>query len=138
MVRTLVVDDTEETQIVLAQLIHLAGGQVVGQASTTEEALSWLATHAVDLVVTDFQMPGLPGDILAQQVRRRWPETRVALVSVRDDTELTERARVAEVDWLLSKPVTLETVEGLIRGSFRHASRVGSSTASGDPEVRDS
>jgi PAS domain S-box-containing protein len=58
-------------------------GFVATTASSTEEALSVLARQAngISAVVTDLHMPGRDGLTLAREVRRRWPEMPVVIVS---------------------------------------------------------
>ncbi len=124
MVRTLIVDDTQETRTVLSQITTLAGGVVVGDVATGMEALVWLANHPVDLVITDFQMPGMPGDVLATQIRAQWPDVRIAMISVLADADIDAKAKAAGVHWLLSKPVTVDQIERVIRGSTGHGSRL--------------
>lgn len=120
---TLIVDDSEDTRWVLTQLVEYAGGTVVGQVSSAEEALSWLRGQSVDLVVTDYQMPGLMGDELARQIRRQWPRIRVALISVVSDGDLSERAKSAGVEWVLSKPVTVAVMQNVLQSAIVHGSR---------------
>ncbi len=123
MVDTLIVDDTPETRIVLSLLVEHAGGRVLGAVGSAREALLWLEAQSVDLVLTDFQMPGMSGDVLAAKIREAWPATRVALISVLDDAALFAKSRAAGVDWLLAKPVLLETLEQVLRGAALHRSR---------------
>ncbi|NMP22728.1 response regulator [Sulfobacillus harzensis] len=112
MVRTLIVDDTLETRMVLQKLVEAAGGRVIGAVASGEEALRWLAQNAVHLVLTDYQMPGLLGDELASAIKEKWPQTVVAMITVLDN----ERLRHAPgIGWIMSKPVTLKTMEQLLR-----------------------
>ena len=39
------------------------------------------AASVEDLVVTDVVMPGMSGTALAEMIRKRWPETRIILMS---------------------------------------------------------
>lgn len=124
MVRTLIVDDTAETRAVLSQMVKQAGGTVVGEASSGPEALAWLAHHPVDLVLTDFQMPGMPGDELVAKVRTGWSTVRIAMISVLADAAIEAKARASGVHWLLSKPVSVVQMERVVRGAAGHGSRL--------------
>lgn len=123
MVKTLVVDDTEDTRLVLSQMIEQVGGRVVGQVASGAEALTWLEQQGVDLVLTDFQMPAMRGDILVSRIRAQWPMVRIAMISVLADADIAARAQAAGVHWLLSKPVTLAQLEQVVRGAVSHNSR---------------
>lgn len=123
MVKTLVVDDTEDTRMVLSQMVEQVGGKVVAQAASAVEALVWLDHHGVDLVLTDFQMPEMRGDVLVSRIRAQWPTVQTAMISVLADADIAARAQAAGVHWLLSKPVTLVQLEQVVRGAVSHSSR---------------
>ena len=56
-VRVLVVEDHEDSRIVLEQCLRLDGASVAA-AATAQEAVTLLDQQAFDLVVTDYAMPG--------------------------------------------------------------------------------
>ena len=79
--RILVVDDEEEVREILAEALEEFGYAVVTAASG-EEALPVLAGDGgLEMVITDVRMPGMSGLELADEVRRRWPEVKVVLIS---------------------------------------------------------
>lgn len=129
MVKTLIVDDTEDTRQVLSQMVEQVGGRVVGQAASGDEALAWLDHQLLDLVLTDYQMPGMRGDELAARIRGQWPGVRIAMISVLADADINAKARAAGVDWLLSKPVALRELERVVLGAAAHRSRVSGDVA---------
>ncbi|NMP24391.1 response regulator [Sulfobacillus sp. DSM 109850] len=104
--------------------LQQVGGRVVGQAATGEEALAWLDHHPIDLVLTDFQMPGMRGDELVARIRTRWPNVRIAMISVCADAEIETKAQATGVHWLLSKPITLTQLERVVRSVVGHGSRL--------------
>ncbi len=81
-VHVLVVDDDASTRTSMQRVLERQGYQVM-TASDAFEALRVLEeTHvAVDLVVTDVQMPGMQGDALVGRIRRASPELPVLFVS---------------------------------------------------------
>lgn len=123
MVTTLIVDDSEDTRWVLTQLVEYAGGTVLGQVASAQEALQWLRGQRVDLVLTDYQMPGMLGDELVRRIRASWPRLRVALISVVSDGDLTQKARDAGAEWLLSKPVTVSLMRRVLQSAVVYGSR---------------
>jgi len=79
--RILVVDDEVEVREILAETLVDCGYTVVTAASG-EEALPVLAQdHSVGMVITDVRMPGMSGLALAEEIRRRWPQVKVVLIS---------------------------------------------------------
>ncbi len=113
-ITTLIVDDTEETREVLSMLVAQAGAQSIRTAPDGPTALALLETQAVDLVFTDYQMPGMDGIQLSRELRRRYPRTTLVMITVLDDPELRRQAALAGVDMFLPKPITLETLDTLI------------------------
>ncbi len=124
VVRTLIVDDSRETRQVLTTLATSAGAHVTGQAASAEEALAWLERYDCDLVMTDYQMPGMRGVQLVEAIKSRRPTIRVALISILDDHDLETGARRAGADWVLSKPVSLDLLEEMVRSAKSHGSRL--------------
>jgi len=79
--RILVVDDEEEVREILAESL-MDFGYLVLTAASGEEALPVLVQdRSVALVITDVRMPGMSGLELADEIRRRWPEVKVLLIS---------------------------------------------------------
>ena len=76
----LAVDDDElvltNTCALLAEM-----GHTVLQASSGRGALDVLGEHQVDLLLTDFAMPGMTGGELIEIVSRDWPELPALMVS---------------------------------------------------------
>ena len=67
-VSMLVVDDDEDTQMLLRTIFERAGATVV-TASSVEEALAALSAHRPHVLVSDIGMPGQTGYDLIRQVR---------------------------------------------------------------------
>jgi CheY-like chemotaxis protein len=76
----LVVDD-EETPLVLRKLVLQKAGYEVLTARSATEALQIAGSRDLNLVITDHLMPGITGVELAQQIKSRFPELRVVLLS---------------------------------------------------------
>jgi PAS domain S-box-containing protein len=107
--RILYVDDDEVVALTALALLQRAGYEVQIAASG-EAALA--ALHATgehcDLVVTDFNMPGLSGLAVAEWVQQTLPGTRVILVSGLVTDELQQRARQLGIPEVLPKEEMLE------------------------------
>ena len=78
--RILCVDD-EETPLVLRQILLQKAGYEVITARSAEEALRIAGSGAVDLILSDYLMPGTTGTELAHQFKCRHPELPVVLLS---------------------------------------------------------
>ena len=49
-------------------------GHRVETASSAEEALDRLSRGRFDLIITDYRLPGMDGEVLAAEIAERWPE----------------------------------------------------------------
>jgi len=78
----LVVGDEFATRIVVTKALREAGFQVIAAASADEAVIILTARAAVDLILTDFRMPGsMNGLGLARLVRRTRPKVKVVFLS---------------------------------------------------------
>lgn len=81
---------------------------IVFECSNGLEALKWLETNKVDLVMTDVKMPVMDGITLAEQLRLKCPDIQVILVSGYQEAELLQKAIRSKVHDYLLKPVDSE------------------------------
>ncbi|GHB03253.1 ATPase, T2SS/T4P/T4SS family [Modicisalibacter luteus] len=72
--RLLLVDDDPGILAALRRVFQRENYELLF-ARSAEEALSLLESSPVELVVSDFKMPGMNGSELLRYVRKQWPET---------------------------------------------------------------
>jgi response regulator RpfG family c-di-GMP phosphodiesterase len=111
--KCLVVDDDPVIRKGLSLLLEGQGCEV-RQAAAGDEALARLAEQPADLVVTDIEMPGMDGVALLREIRLRWPDTGVVMVTGQTDV----RTAVACLDQgaldYISKPFQIEEARARI------------------------
>ncbi len=83
--RVLVVDDEPGIAELLRDLLEAAGCSVLTAASG-QQALGLLASHSVDLVVSDLRMPDIDGAGLWRELRTTQPALASRLLFVTGDT----------------------------------------------------
>jgi CheY-like chemotaxis protein len=110
--RILLIDDNEAVLDVVALLL-LREGHTILTACDGDQALARLeAGEPVDLVLADFDLPGISGLDVVHSVRRRWPGIRVGIIT----GMIHELPRQREpLDLLLTKPVNLYELREAIR-----------------------
>ncbi len=75
-------------------------------AASGEEGVRIVAARAPDLVITDFNMPGMNGQETADAIKQIKPDLPVILMTVyHDDTGTVTASTTRKVDALISKPV---------------------------------
>lgn len=110
--------------------------RVVGEADDGESLLRQLETIQVDVLLLDISMPGPGFPELMGQIRRRFPELRVLVVSMHPEAYYAERAIRIGASGYVSKR---QSVDELTRAIVRvHAGEVYVSTppdggAAGNP-----
>lgn len=111
--RLLIVDDDEGMRENLAELFESLG-YAVRTAANTPDALEALEAADVDLLLTDYKMPGPTGVDLIEAARKRRPELRAVLMTAFGDsfTEL-ESARRGAIGYL-SKPFEADEVVAFV------------------------
>lgn len=78
----LLVDDSERIRTLVRAILGDLSYDVF-EAGNAEEAIEWVsgAPGRVDLLITDYQMPGASGLQLAEDVRRTHPDVKVLCMS---------------------------------------------------------
>jgi DNA-binding NtrC family response regulator len=115
--RILAVDDSPDTLEVLRRNLTSNGYQVA-TASSVQEALRLLQQGPVDVVVTDFKMPGLSGLDLVRHVRDNYKATEVLLITGYPTVEDAVVAVKTGADDYLSKPFTDEELLAAVQRAF--------------------
>nr|WP_294796323.1 response regulator [uncultured Mucilaginibacter sp.] len=101
--RILIVDDNETNRAILKRQFEF-WKLVPVLAASGEEALAQLATGPeIDLIITDMQMPGMDGMMLATKTRELYPQVPVILLSSIGE-EFKDDARALFVS-VMTKPI---------------------------------
>ncbi|MBF0446906.1 MAG: response regulator [Magnetococcales bacterium] len=102
----LVVDDSKLAQLLTKKTIqHSFPGWKVLSALSAEEGLLAIEKHQIDVVLLDFNMPGMSGLEMAQQVMKKAPNLTVHLVTANTQDKMRERAEALGIGFI-SKPVS--------------------------------
>lgn len=104
-IRVLAVDDEEGPLFTLEMILSDAGYEVTA-VSNPKQVLEILRSATFDLMVTDRNMPGLPGDELVLAVKAHFPNLRILMLTGTGRQMLAESRMPYGVDRVLGKPVT--------------------------------
>jgi AmiR/NasT family two-component response regulator len=100
-----IADDEPRMRQFFRKALERLGHQVVGEAATGPELIELCETEAVDLIITDIQMPGMDG-LDAISVLSKERPLPVILVSAYHDDQYIDRAKQNQVLAYLIKPIT--------------------------------
>jgi two-component system, NarL family, response regulator DevR len=105
-VTVLLVDDHEIVRLGLMTLLEdIPWVEVAGEAGSAAEAIAGVSEHLPDAVVMDIRMPGESGIDACREIRRRWPETNVIMLTSHADDELIFEALQAGANGYVLKQV---------------------------------
>ena len=121
MARVLIVDDDEIIRDTLYEL--LSENYLCQTAETAEKAFARLEADTYDVVLTDISMPGLSGLELLGNVRQRFPDTPVIIISGIGDQEHAQGLiKLGAFEFLL-KPFSLDIVEKSVKRAVEYRRR---------------
>lgn len=105
-VSVLLVDDHEIVRMGLMTLLEdVPWIDVVGEAGSAAEAIAEVSARQPDVVVMDIRMPGESGIDACREIRQKWPQTRVIMLTSHADDELIFRALQAGANGYVLKQV---------------------------------
>jgi FixJ family two-component response regulator len=113
-----VIDDDPSVLRSLAQLLD-SDGFAAHTFDTAEEFLAHAGRQAVTLAVLDVWMPGMNGLELQEQLRGFSPNTRVIIITARDEPAIRDAAMEGGAFAFLIKPFDDETFLALVRSVIR-------------------
>jgi response regulator NasT len=115
--RICVGDDNEDFRQLLKLLLKTLGHEVISEASDGQALVTIATPDNVDLVIADFEMPGLDGLAAAEQIVQRHMLP-IILLSGHEDVEKVVLEH-EPVTLKLRKPVTLDTLADAIERAMQ-------------------
>jgi DNA-binding NarL/FixJ family response regulator len=122
MIRVLLVDDQAVVRRALHARFHLEPDlQVVGEATTSREALALAQTLVPDVVLMDIAMPGMDGIEATAALHREVPQSAIVILSISDDLQTREQALAAGAVAFVEKRGATDALLSAIRLTARQA-----------------
>lgn len=116
MIRIVLAEDQTLLLGALASLLDLEPDiEIIGRATTGDEARRLIESSQPDLVLTDIEMPGSTGLDLAEWVRKNSPETTIAILTTFARPGYLRRALEVGVRGYLLKETPAEQLADAIR-----------------------
>jgi CheY-like chemotaxis protein len=113
-VTVLIVDDSKLARIVAAKAIRSQEPDWQRlEATNASEAIELVDRGGVDVVLVDYNMPGLNGLELAAALRVRRPTMPIAIITANMQDEIVARARELDAVFI-AKPLTEDGLSGFL------------------------
>ncbi|KGE18208.1 response regulator [Paenibacillus wynnii] len=117
MIRVLIVDDEKIVRQGLASFMPWKefGMAVVGEANNGANALQFIETTKVDLLLTDLSMPVMSGIELMREVRQKYPHIQIVVMTLHQDFEYVQEAlRLGAIDYVVKTQLEKERFEDVL------------------------
>ena len=119
MAGVLLADDSKEVLVMLSSWLKYEDKLTVDTAPNGAAALDFLKTYSYDVVVLDWEMPGVEGVEVCRQFRQLNNQTPVIMLTGRNTTEDKIFGLDAGADDYLTKPFSAEELSARIRALLR-------------------
>jgi DNA-binding NarL/FixJ family response regulator len=121
-IRLLIVDDHFVVRLGLASALNLEPDMtVIAEAGDGPQAIEAYRKHQPDVVLMDYQLPGINGAEATQSIRAEFPEARIIVLSVFKAEEDVHRAVQAGASAYLPKSSEPEELMEAIRSVYKGA-----------------
>lgn len=116
IVKTVVADDhpvvAGATKTILEQI---EGITVVGIAHKGQTCLDLVEQHQPELVILDYHLPDQYGSVVAERIKRRYPQTHIVIFTGIDVADLYNHLIEIGVSGIISKESGEKTIQNLVR-----------------------
>ena len=125
-IKILIVDDQNFTRQALQTILEAESDfKVVGKATTGAEALEQMEHQQTDIIIVDLEMPEMDGLTVAKIVGKRFPNTRVIILSSHDGKDKINSAVEAGARGYLLKNTSTQEIADTIRAVQRGYFQLG-------------
>lgn len=118
-IKVLFVDDEEEFVQLLAERARLQklGTEIALDGS---EALAKLGEKLPDVMILDFMLADIDGLTVLEQVKNKYPDVQVIMLTAKGNPEIEEKARAAGAFDYLEKPVDFNKLRKIIEKAYQY------------------
>ena len=115
--RILVVDDEENARTALSKILT-HDGFAVSSAANGLEALNFLRSKEVELIITDLNMPEMNGLMFLRELNRCHPASNVIMITAYGEVESYLEAMTLGAFEYINKPVKYDDLKKVINKIF--------------------
>ena len=113
MIKLLLADDEKGLCEFLEKFFKPRGYEVL-IANNGQDALSIVKKEKPELVLLDVNMPGIDGLEVLRNIKNAYPQIKVIMVTVSDDADTRQKAKVLGADEFVKKPFTTDYLEDVV------------------------
>ena len=113
----LIVDDDDDVRVLLKDVLKDDSVKLV-ETACGEDALQVVNRQHVDLVVTDLKMPGMPGNELLAEIRDRFPQMPVLVITGKPTLDAAVDCMKGGAIDFLTKPFDILEFRNMVRNAL--------------------
>ncbi|AQT68994.1 Nitrogen regulation protein NR(I) [Anaerohalosphaera lusitana] len=113
MERILIVDDDSGIRSELVSIVSSPGREII-EASDGSEALQVLESEMFDLILSDVRMPGMDGFELLAEIRQRWTNLPVIIITAFASTDTAVQALRGGAYDYITKPFSIDDIRNIV------------------------
>lgn len=114
--KILVVEDNDSIRYVVTKMLSRLGYDV-SSTDSGENGLSIFLRNKFDIVISDYEMPGMDGVALAYSIKQHSPAIPFVIMTGGGKGYFISR-NIGAVDQVISKPFTLEELDATIQNLY--------------------
>jgi DNA-binding NtrC family response regulator len=114
----LIVDDNPNMSSLLAEMLEIFEFNSK-RAGNGQEALDILNKDNFSMVITDLRMPEMSGSELLKNIKKKYPDLPVVVISGYNLAEEEDTLMATLADGFINKPFKMVDIEGLLQKFFR-------------------
>lgn len=107
--KILIIDDEPEISKMVTEFL-LSSGYAAYFALNGPAGLDLIEKEKPHLVLLDIGMPGMSGLEVLKEIRKKYPELTVVMLTAHTEVEVMKRALQGGASEYISKPINLETL----------------------------
>ncbi len=125
MAKILIVDDSDVIRSELQGILVKDGYAVTEASSGTEGLKAALEQGPFDLIITDYNMPGLNGVEMCSKIRQdsRFSQVPILVLTTESSTELRKKGQEIGVRAWLVKPINADVISKVLVKLFSTSSK---------------
>lgn len=120
----LIVEDDESIRSFLKEAL-VDNGFLTQVAPDGASALSQIEKSKPDLILLDLGLPDLSGETVCTEIRKKYPELKLIILSARNDTDDIIKGLNLGADDYITKPFELDVLLARINARFRQSNSGG-------------
>jgi len=102
--KLMIVDDSPAVHIIIEKAVTANGYEVCAHAKNGDEAVKYFELTMPDVVTMDITMPIKDGLTASKEILKKFPDTKILLLSAMGDEELINEAKSIGISHFMKKP----------------------------------